>query len=50
MTGGNSCLICKHTKVKDPGVHMHWFPANPSRRQQWCEVLSVQEKKLPKAA
>ena len=29
---------------------MHLFPTNPTRRQQWCEALSVQEKKLPKAA
>ena len=45
-----SCYMCKHMKERDPGVHMHRFPANPERRQQWCQALHVQEKDLPKHA
>lgn len=50
MGGGKACIICKHTKVRDPGVHMHRFPANPDKRKAWCEALCVEEKNLPSDA
>lgn len=28
-------------------MHMHWFPSNPERRQQWCLALCMEEKDLP---
>ena len=46
MGGGKSCIVCKHTRARDPGVHMHRFPANPDKRQEWCEALCLQEKDL----
>ena len=52
MSGGTCkcCYICKHTKARDPGVCMHRFPASSERRQQWCQILQIQEKDLPKDA
>ena len=46
MGGGKSCIVCKHTKARDPAVHMHRFPHNPGKRQQWCKALCVQEEDL----
>ena len=42
--------MVKHTRARDHGVHMHRFPANPDKRQEWCEALCVQEKDLPSDA
>ncbi len=50
MPAGKSCYVCKHTKAQDPGVHMHLFPVNTEKRQQWCQALNTQEKDLPKDA
>ena len=48
MPAGKSCYICKHTKAHDPGVHMHRFPGNPERKQQWLQALNLLEKDLPR--
>ena len=50
MAGGKSCIVCKHTKTKDPSVHMHRFPRNLIRRKHWCKALCIQEKELPRDA
>lgn len=46
MGGGKSCIVCKHTKARDPAVHMHRFPTSQKKRQQWCEALGVREEDL----
>ncbi len=48
MVGGKSCYVCKHTQARDPGVHMHRFPLEIEKRQQWIEALSLQGRDLPK--
>lgn len=50
MPAGKSCYACKHTKAQDPYVHMHQFPKDSKRRQQWCQALNIDEKDLPKDA
>ncbi len=50
MGGGKSCYVCKHTKARDPGAHMHRFPSEIEKRQQWIEALSLQGRDLPKDA
>ena len=50
MPAGKSCYICKHTKAKDPSVHMHRFPKDHEKKQQWCLALNIVVTNLPKDA
>ena len=50
MLTGKSCFVCKHTKAVDPKIHMHRFPKEVIRRQQWLEALGIEEGDLPKDA
>ena len=50
MPTGKSCFVCKHTKAVDPKIHMHRFPKEVIRRQQWLEALGIEEGDLPKDA
>ena len=48
MPTSKSCFICKHTKAVDPTIHMHRFPKEVARKQQWLEALGIEEVDLPK--
>lgn len=39
----NSCICCGQVKKKNERVSMFRFPADPKRRQQWLEALSLAE-------
>ena len=40
---GNICLVCGHTRVKDPNVSFHRFPgsSDQARREQWLCVFKL---------
>lgn len=42
----NSCICCGQVKKKNEQVSMFRFPADPQRRQQWLEALSLAESDL----
>ena len=38
---GNTCIVCRSTKVRDSSVSFHRFPKERSRRQRWIEALDL---------
>ena len=43
---GDSCIVCGNTRSKDPGVSLHRFPANETRRVAWLCVFQLQESQV----
>ena len=43
---GDSCIVCGNTRSKDPGVSLHRFPANETRRATWLCVFQLQESQV----
>ena len=41
-------LYLQAHKTVDPLVHMHRFPKEVARKQQWLEALNIEEADLPK--
>ena len=39
---GDACIVCGSTRSKDPGVSLHRFPANETRRAAWLCVFQLQ--------
>ena len=40
---GSTCIVCGSTKKKGEKVSMFRIPAEPNRRKQWLDVLSIDE-------
>ena len=43
---GHVCCVCGNSRVKDPGVSFHRFPANAERRAVWLRVFELREEDI----
>ena len=43
---GDTCLVCKNSRAKDPNISFRRFPADPVVRGRWLRVFELEESQV----